>query len=501
MDEIMGRSRIPGNRFWAQIQMGMRVLGNMKLGRVLFAAVTDLPNIARQIKYNGNTMLEGWNVARLGINFDRLSSDEMREAANAMGAYSDNMQSFVYEKFFIGDTMPGWLSKVEAYQFRFNMLKWWTEAHKRATALFLGQNAAHHAGKAFGDLNLQFRTVLQQFGIHDVQWDLLRQTRHMMADGRAYLVPEAIRDLPDDEIVAAIRKLHPTRKRAPNQRDIDEFKLDLEMDYLTYITEMTRVANIEPGLGERAAVLRGKPAGSLMGFVTRTVMQFKTFGVTLARGPFHREAFGFAEDELFGVKMAKKGVDPSGGFFRALREGRASARGIARLGLQMTMLGFVANQLKDLSEGKGVPDFTQEDVLLNQTLRAAMQGGGFGLYGDFLFGMSDRFGGNRIFSFLGPGIASIEKVADLTLKAGGHTAGLLSDEVDSPSAWRGWLGEAGKFARDHTGVFNLWYTRGAFDWLVGFETANYLRPGIVDEATQRLLEERGQEYVFFGPPE
>src|SRR3546814_2942035 len=82
---------------------------------------------------------------------------------------------------------------------------------------------------------------------------------------------------------------------------------------------------------------------------------------------------------------------------------------------------------------------------------AFVQGGGAGIYGDFLLGESNRFGGGLLQTLAGPTLGAVDDLHDLysRVKAGDDSAA------------------AGlRFVISNTPFANLFYTRQALDYLI-----------------------------------
>jgi hypothetical protein len=143
-----------------------------------------------------------------------------------------------------------------------------------------------------------------------------------------------------------------------------------------------------------------------------------------------------------------------------------------------TVFGYGSMVAKDLIKGR-----TPRDPEDPKTWVAAMvQGGGFGIYGDFLFGeMRNRMGGGVLATAAGPTLGTIDDLADLW--------GRVRNGDDSAAA-------AFKLAVNNTPYMNLFYTRAALDYLVLYQIQEALNPGAVRRMEQRVERENGQEFLL-----
>lgn len=112
------------------------------------------------------------------------------------------------------------------------------------------------------------------------------------------------------------------------------------------------------------------------------------------------------------------------------------------------------------------------------------QGGGLGLYGDFLLGESNRAGGGLLNTVAGPtfggGFSDIERVM-LAAKRG---------EDPSAQVFRGVL--------NNTPFANLFYARWALDYTFLYAIQDSIDPGSVRRMQRRIERENRQE--FYLPP-
>ena len=116
-------------------------------------------------------------------------------------------------------------------------------------------------------------------------------------------------------------------------------------------------------------------------------------------------------------------------------------------------------------------------------MAALMQGGALGIYGDFLVGQSNRFGGGFLQTAAGPVLGLADDLSELRARA------MRGDDVAS-SAFR--LGV------NNTPFLNLFYIRTAMDYLLLYRIQEALNPGSIRRMERRVRQENAQE--FFLPP-
>ena len=147
--------------------------------------------------------------------------------------------------------------------------------------------------------------------------------------------------------------------------------------------------------------------------------------------------------------------------------------------LQTTFMGYVAMSLKDIAKGRSPRD-PMEDPLA--TAQAAMlQGGGLGIYGDFLFGETNRFGQSLSSTLAGPTVSTISDLVKLKDQMiGGQDVG----------------SSAVRFMYNNTPFANLFYAKPVIDYFFMERVFNELNPGQAQRRANRLLKENAQTMLW-----
>ncbi|HCL3067047.1 TPA: hypothetical protein N1965_006315, partial [Pseudomonas aeruginosa 7D9A] len=134
---------------------------------------------------------------------------------------------------------------------------------------------------------------------------------------------------------------------------------------------------------------------------------------------------------------------------RALRNGNGEWLALAQLVLWTTAFGYLSMASKDVAKGR--EPRSPDDL---KTWGAAMaQGGGFGIFGDYLFGESSRFGNSALETAAGPTLSTTADLVNLWARAkeGEDTAASLL-----------------RIAQNNTPFLNLFYSRIVLDHLFLF---------------------------------
>lgn len=226
------------------------------------------------------------------------------------------------------------------------------------------------------------------------------------------------------------------------------------------VLEETDVAVIEPGAKERAFMGAGIQRGTWKGELTRSFFLFKSFPLAMIMRHWTR-----------GMSM------PTG-------TGRAAY--LATLFAATTVLGAASMQIREVLNGRDprtLNPFGEHGV--RNWIKAMLQGGSLGIYGDFLFSESTQYGGSPVASFLGPVVGLGEDVFKLT-------QGNLLQASQGKSTDVG--AEIVKFTRANIPGANLWYSKAALDHLIFHQLQEYFSPGYLAQMRQRAYREFGQRY-------
>lgn len=426
LDVVTGKAAIPGNIRLAQIGATVRNVESLsKLGSVVLSSLPDLAVNAAMLRHNGIPLFEamGRQVA------DLLPKGELRtEMAEAMGVGVDGLLGGIVNRFKAEDGALGRMSKMVETFHRVNLLTWWTDSLKQSAGLMLANNLGRNAEREFAALHPRLQTTLARYGIEAAEWDAMRASAAMAEDGRIYLTPDAIGD-------AALRD-----------------KLQ------TYLVDQTREGMTEPTARARATAAMGTKPGTWGGEIVRAIMQFKTYPITFAQRTLGRELY-------------RDGVD---------------AGGIATLIATTTALGYVAMTLKELAKGRN-PRIPEDATGYGKVVAAAMvQGGGLGLFGDFLFGDNNRFGGGIVSTLAGPSAGNIEQLGKFLTE--------MREGSNSKSRAELAGAEGLKFAAGNAPFVNLFYTQAAMNYLVMWRLQEMMNPGYLRRMEQRTQKENNQTF-------
>lgn len=465
--EVSGVTRRAVSSRMAAIGQGARQWFTMTtLGGAVLSATTDVPIRASLLRYQGQSYLGGLvdgliaPIKRLTAGMD---SGEKKAVLAASGYFNEIALSNMATRFSPDDQIPGVLHRGVNLFFKMNLLAGWTDSMRRATVESMAHYWGSIAGKSWGELSDRNRMALQRFRIGEQEWAVISQGV-VEADGRKFMTPQAVREMDLD----AFSPLATDRIRAAKEQGVKSGKPETADRNVRKILEETRESTadklqqfyaddldsavIQPDARTLAFMRRGTQAGTVIGEVMRLFWQFKSFGIAVMQRAFLRELHGYGP-----------------------KAGLSTTRGLGLILLGSLGFGYMAMSLKDMVKGK-----TPRPVDNPKTWAAAMvQGGGLGIYGDFLFGEASRMGGGFLETLGGPAVGKAAEVKRLYDRA------VAGDDVAA---------EALRFGINNVPGNNLFYTRMAADYFFLYELQESMNPGYLRRMERRAEQERGQQW-------
>lgn len=322
-----------------------------------------------------------------------------------------------------------------------------TDIARQAFAMETVAHMTHMRGRSFGQLDPQFRALLQRYDIGETQWDRLRALQPDSYKGTDWLYPE----------VAA---------KAGESKLADDYMrmLVTEADYAVPV----------PDLRTRTAINSIAPKGRLLGEIVRSGFLFKGFPLTILN--------------MHGRRMMDQGMGAKGAAM--LANAFVWRYGLSLLGLT-TLGGALSLQVKEIAKGR--------DPMPMGTAKfwgaALAQGGGLGIIGDFLYAMEDRFGGGLARAAGGPGLQTLDNTVGAVSR--NFTAMVDGDPETETSVKK----DTARLILSETPGLSLWYARLAVERMFGDLVTEWAYGEDVDahyRKLERYAEDRGTAY--WAPP-
>jgi GNAT superfamily N-acetyltransferase len=458
LSQVDGSVYVPGNVGAAKVGGILRAWQNMaKLGGALISSVSDLAGYAAELRYSqGKNMLSGVLDGIVALTRGRASG-ERADILASLGVFHESVAGSISARFDSPELVAGKLAAAQQFFFRLNGLTWWTEALRDGAALQHSSYMAKQSNRAFADIDPELQRLLGLYNIDEGKWNIIRMAKHKASDGKEYISGDSLRTLPRQMFENYIASVG----RTVNDASVANLMDDLQQALRIMMVDRAHHAVLEPNARARAFMLRGTKPGTLPGEVLRYIGQFKSFSIAMVQMVLGREVYG-------------RGYDTVGEY---LRKGRGDMVGLVTMIGMYTALGYAAMAIKDLIKGR-----EPRNPLDYKTWVAAMaQGGGLGLYGDFLFGEYSRFGRSFSSSLLGPVIGNLDTLTDLWTR--------IRNGDDSAAA-------AFKALIDNTPFLNLYWLRPLLDYAILFNIQESLNPGFLRRMERRIETQNGQSFLF-----
>lgn len=465
MAAVDGSMNIPGSALWARRSANIRAWETMaKLGGMIASQLNDVAIYGSGAKYQGRGFFSGMHEAVTGLGRS-LKPRETRDLAASLGVMLDNMSGELGR---VGSfSEAGSMANAMQLFMKLNLSQWWTSRMRTSAAFGMSHHMALQAGKGWDAIGPEYQRVLSLYSITPAKWDVIRSASAKQVDGKKYIVPEGLRNVPD----AAIEAYLSAEGKKVSPEAVDQARLEIEGNLRNYFVDQTSFLALEPDAKTRAIILQGSKPGTWTGEMFRFMMQFKSFTASYMQKIAGRELYGkgYEGDSIVG----------------ALRAGNGEFTGLAQLVVTSTLMGYGSLALKDIIKGKTPRDPTESPEMAWKVALAAMvQGGGAGIYGDFLFGAANRMGSGTVETLAGPSVSAAGRIIDLYHRA---------KEGDDVQA------RAVNEALANTPFLNLFYTRMALDYMVFHRMQETLNPGYL--ARKERDAEKNEQRYFLRPTE
>ena len=415
------------------------ILMAAQLGSAALSSITD-PMYGKFTRaFNGMPIVKSIQHTLSQLN---PADESDRAFAAHMGMVMDGWTSQALSgSRFSGEIDPaGIASKISETVFRASGLTAWTQGQRNAFGLDFQWHLARQMDKPLANVEEKFQGMMRRYGITDGDWEIMRSVPLEDHGGTSYFRPQNMHDL--DLPTEAVDNLVTKVLEAMNT----------EMDFAVPVPD-ARVRAIQTWGGEERGGFKGEAA--------RMTMMYKSFSLT-----------------QFLTHMNRSGPKFVGVY-------------AVRLGLMLTVMGGLSLQSKEIAKGREPRDMTQWDFWT----AAAMQGGGLGIFGDFIsasgVGNKSRFGNSAIATAMGPGASFVEDVVGLGVSAfDSATDPFTGDDTNFGR-------EATRFAQRYTPGNNLWYARLILERSIWDNLQEMTDPKAEKNRKKyerKLKTERGQDY-------
>ena len=441
MAQLDGTANLPANMgFVAKAAPIVRAVeGTMHLGGVawthFFSGVYAIPNMAA---HNGINRMSAF-VKIIKSIFSGKPKGEMARIAAENGAYGDSMlrhQSNLFGESTIPGKVSSFASKfMDSTGIHFLFDKW-----KAGIKGMLSEHLASQIGNKFENLEPHIQKQLSRYGINADEWSLIQKSASNLREynRNKYLTPSSILESLGD---------HPDAKRISDR-------------ILSLYSDAAREGIVSPGIKEQALMYGNTKRGTIPGEGLRFLMQFKAWPIAAYNQILERNIY---------QSLSKKEVVYNMGMLLAI----GVPAGYARICMNAALAG------------RPLPDPSSIKTLLE----SAANSGALGIVGDELFGQIQRMGKEGAVALAGPVAGDINDIAKIYGKAMGDVEG------ENNKLWP----DLAHFAVNHVPFANLFYVKGAYDYLVAYHLLEAASPGWWERTNQRLENEGQKPMIGYVP--
>jgi len=367
------------------------------------------------------------------------------------------------------DAARGMASKWMMRTFKYTGFSWETDVTRATAANMIDHELGTLSGLSHDKLPRRYAHGFSKHGITADIWEPMRKATMKTGRGDTVLLPDLVRDLPDSAFDGLVNKRLAgvaVNRQTPKLRErfVADAKHEVEMALRGYVIDEVNFANPVVDAATRRFAYQGHRPGTASGEILRSIVQFKTFGLVFTRNVLGRAAFG------------GQGATRGERFINGLPH-------IGALLAFLTLAGYGRIVAVDTLMGRWPP----RDPLDWKTITAAaMQGGAMGIYGDFLFSESDRFGRSPSEMVIGPLFGELSDVFSLaqSARSGNFNEGMASRGLN--------------LVVGNVPFINWWYTRAAVNYLFINALREYIKPGYLAKRDRRREKEYGQRNIL--PP-
>jgi len=427
-NSLRGQLNTPVNSAMGSFFAGARnFVTSVSLGGALLSSVSDIgtSRLARSFA--------GLSTSGTVTDIVRAFGTATRDEAIAAGLIFDSATHVFHQQARYVGTLngPAWTGYLADRVLTLSGLTPWTQAGRHAFGLAFMKELADRTTKQFEVLPSALQATFTRHGLSARDWDKMRSVpTYLMHDGLSVMRPNEIDSRVDAKLASR---------------------------YLAMIMAETEYAVPTGSHRARTWLINQNQSGTLIGEVIRSFAQFKSFGALFTL--------------LHGKRMYHMAL---GG-----RKGDAAFYA-AQLAITTFICGAVSVQLKDMAAGRKPRDMGSGAFIG----AAALQGGGLGIWGDFLFSDINRYGGTMGGNIGGP---LFEKASDFTNLTLGNLIQLGTGQKTNFGR------ELTRFISSNVPGNNVWYTRLLWERVLMENIQRVLDPE-AGKAFRNRIRQRERDY-------
>lgn len=340
MESTLGLDGIDNNSTIANLETGLRTWEVItKLGNSMLRSTPDLRNTMKVAAEMGQN-----RFVTLGKVLKRFTVGLNKQEKVIFARY---VHSAVKSK--IGQITRYYVNPFQAksigarglhYMYKLNLLGRWDNANRGTVVERAASMLAQGKNTPFEKVSKENREIFSLYNIGENEWDVMRQSAAKAgANGKLYITPELVQDVPNDVIEAALKK---EGVKDINPLRIQAYKDTVERKFTTYFRDRQDFAINNPDAIDRDFLSFGIPKDRVLArSALRIATQFKSFGLAFWRRAVLTTLFD---------KGARNYTEALNMF-----SGRSNWLGITRMAIEIGVLTYIGDTLINLSLGLSPP--------------------------------------------------------------------------------------------------------------------------------------------------
>lgn len=454
-----GAIDVPVNATIAKNAFALRTWAEMfSNGMLLAGSIPDIAIQVPQMMYSGAKMLDALgNRLRMLFSTTGTASTALRQLGLGTDAYIADHHGLMGTAFLSSE----WIRNVRKIGFGVNLMNWWTQTGRAATAYTLSAEWGNAAANAFNALSETHKNMLRKYRISELEWNLIRGTRGKYTEGpmkgHDVLSYEMFHKITDAQLDLLLTQ-EGLKHTAPNRQ---RMRIMLRDKWSDFLSDRLAAAMSDPGGAEKYFFTgKGKAeAGTVYGEAYRAIWMYKSF--------------------MFATFRRQKDMYQNMGLVKG------SSVALAQVAA-MTVAGYVSQSIYNLVAGKEIPKLVKDDGTFNYPAlyKAMLRSGAGGMYATILFGEYKGFGRGLLEGLAGPLYGKGIEMIDMFKET------LPDGETETTGMWKA------RTARQIEGMLpglNLFYIRPAYDHALGFYIKEMLSPGYMTRV-ERNARNKGEPY-------
>ena len=323
-----------------------QILTSAQLGSAALLSLGDFNFTRIAAKFNGIPASKAM-FSNLKQMVKGLGSDELADLAMSSGIIGETFLTVgAAQARFMGEVFaPEIAKRINETVLRASGLSHITQSGKFGFGMEFFRHIAREKNKTFKQLKPKFRQFFERNGFGETHWNLIRNTPVYEYKGITFIRP--------DDIYS-------------NTNIEENLAKDISSRLMDAINREIEFAVPSSSYRAKASIKGNAKPGTLGGELLLSAGMYKNFTLTLA---FTHIARG-----LFGVKGLRGKTAYMGGLI-----------------ISTTLIGALTYELKNLTKGKDITPEENRDI--KYWMNAMIHGGGLGIFGDFFFAGTNRFGG------------------------------------------------------------------------------------------------------------